>query len=192
MIDFNTFLDDAEYDPLWDTRSLYEKCLKDRITKAARKSENWVTLRLLTDDELQHQDYEQCLQMQSELTELPVFLAESDKEEALAFKETIEQRIGEFEEVKRQKIAQEWLNSLIKLETVETTSLFDARQQLAQLQNLPPYLGNYERNHAEELRITLTQRIDQLSMNDILDRIKHLTTIQQKELLNTLKNMLQG
>ena len=192
LIDFNAFLDDAEYDPLWDTRSLYEKCLEDRITKAARKSEHWVTLRLLTNDELQHQDYEQCLQMQRELTELPVFLAESDKEVALAFKETIEQRIGEFEEVKRQKSAQEWLNSLIRLETVETTSLFDARQQLAQLQNLPSYLGDHERNYAEELRVALTQRVDHLSMDDIINRIQHLTTSQQQELFSKLKNMLHG
>ena len=188
--EFNAFLEQNDYESVWDTEQLYTTILSDRVNSAARKSENWIQIRLLSDKEISEQSYEQCLNHKGELTKLPAFLSDEDRNKALALLTDIEERIAEFEEVKRKESATAWLNTLVKLEDVDSLGQFDIKKQLEMLKKLPDYLGRFEQSYAQELQQQLTKRLDQLSIDDIVDRIQHLNEQQKHEILNQLKGML--
>ena len=190
LVEFNAFLEQDDYESFWDTAALYTAILSERVNTASRKSENWIQIRLLSEKEISEQSYEQCQNQQDELTKLPAFLSDEDRAKALAFLANIEQRIAAFEEVKRKESANAWLNSLVKLEEVETLGQFDIKKQLNMLKMLPDYLGQFEQSYAQKLQQDLTKRLDQLSIDDIVDRIQHLTDQQKHEILNQLKGML--
>ncbi|WP_257279602.1 hypothetical protein [Endozoicomonas sp. ISHI1] len=190
LTEFNTFLEQDDYETFWSIEALYSTILSERVKAAARKSENWIQIRLLSDKELGEQSYEQCLNQKDELTRLPAFLADEDREKALALLSSIEQRISEFEEVKRKESATDWLNSLVKLEEIDSLGQFDIKKQLDMLKKLPDYLGKFEQSYAQELQQHLTKRLDRLSIDDIVERIHHLTDQQKHEILNQLKGML--
>lgn len=190
LTEFAAFLEQDDYESFWDTEQLYKGVLSERVKAAIRKSENWVQIRLLSDDELSQQTLKQCENLKVELSKLPAFLSDENRDQALGLSDGVELRIAEFEEVKRKESATAWLNTLAKLEEVDSLGQFDIKQQLKTLKELPAYLGKFEQSYAQKLQQDLTKRLDQLSIDDIVDRIQHLTDQQKHEILSQLKGML--
>ena len=190
LLEYQAFLEEEDYESFWSAEQLYTRILTDRINAATRKSENWIQFKLLSDDELNQQNFEQCQSLKEEFSKLPSFLSDKDRDQALVLLASVEQRIAEFEEVKRKESATAWLNTLVKLEDIDSLGQFDIKNQLDKLKKLPDYLGRLEQSYAQELQQHLNKRLDQLSIDDIVDRIQHLNDQQKHEILNQLKGML--
>jgi hypothetical protein len=187
---FAQFLDENELDPAWPLESVYKDLAAERVETASRHSSSWLESRMLAPDAVKVMTMSECERLGRELAEPPSFLADRDRAVLDEVRERVEQRIEEMRELERVRSVKKWQSAFTQIEGVETLSKEDIEDLLNLHQTPPVALRSGERGVVAEIVKQLTLRLDSMSIDEILKRIKFLPTDAKRRLRDEINQLL--
>lgn len=181
--------DDDLDPPPWDLRSLYEGLAEERVALARRRSDEWMRPRLRVETDIPTLNLDGARRLMSELSSVPGFLSEADGMALVRILDALEMRISILEAQERQGQLLAWrarFPDLVSVATLERESIIAL---LKALEEPPVPLTGDALTWREQMTLELTGRLDELSLDDLLERIARLTSDMRKRLLMRLQTL---
>ncbi|PZN74908.1 MAG: hypothetical protein DM484_20060 [Candidatus Methylumidiphilus alinenensis] len=189
-IEFAVFLEAREIEPVWDLEVVYQAIATERIGALRRRSSEWLQPRLVLEKQIPQMDQNRCQLLERELAAAPLFLSAEDRQHIERLSNIARQRREELVERQRQAKVTAWQAPLLSLWDIGTLDLHTTEQLLRTLRSPPCELLQQERDAVEPILVSLTARLDQLSVDEIIGRIDRLPIWRQRELLAILSARL--
>ena len=189
---FEVYLDEKETDAIWDISSIYMSLSDEHIAMAKKRSNSWVKQKsklIRTIDEL---DQNYCKSKLKELKECPGYLSQEDKQKIDSLSISLKKRLQDIHEITRLEKVKEWRSELIKLDDVSQLRQNEVEFYLSIANNPPEDVNPKEMEEILLIKNSLVARLDELSVNDILQRIWALPIQKIKEILNAIVGHLKS
>ena len=178
--------DTQEIEPAWDMAALYQALAKERVDATRRRSEEWIKPRQALMGKIAQATAAECDRIQKELAAAPGYLADAHREQVEAMLEALDLRRHALEESARLERLAAWRSQFPALGDIGSLGKLDTEILLKTLQNPPDPLTPEESADMEPIANALVAHYDQMSMNDILARIRRLSEDRQRELIDLL------
>ena len=182
IADFET----QEIAPAWDMGALYQALAKERVEATRRRSEEWIKPRQTLMGKIALASATECDRIQKELAAAPGYLADAHREQIEAMLEAIDLRRHSLAGTARLERLAAWRSRFPELGDIGRLGKLDTEMLLKSLQNPPDPLTPTESAGMEAIAKALVAHYDEMSMNDILARIRRLSDDRQRELIDIL------
>jgi hypothetical protein len=186
-----SYLEEKEIDPAWDLAAIYQAIAAERIDNARRRSSEWVEPRLKLAIEIATSDRVICDALERELSAPPSFLAVEARQQVGALLESIRTRIASLDEQLRQSVVAKWQERFLPLPDVGKLERRETEELLHSLRNPPCTLKSEEVVNINSAIDQLTVRLDEVSVDEIVNRIRRLSVARQREIQVQLFAILQ-
>lgn len=186
------FLEEKEIDPAWTLGIIYRALMDERLAVARRRSAEWVKPRLVLAEKIGSLDRQGCLALIKELEAIPAYLATEDASSVENLLNEVRVRLHELEEQDRQAKISTWRRPFSTLDRVEQFDRQTVEKLLQDLRRPPCELRPDEKAQLTVVEVCLTTRLDQISMDELFDRIERLSSAQRRELLLRLAALCEG
>lgn len=184
------FLVAKEIDPAWNLEAVYQAFATERINTQQRRSTEWILPRRELAEQLQNLDLNRCVAFESELMSAPAYLASDDLEQAEQLLTAIRSRRAELIEQARLAQVKAWQTPFLSLNNIEELDQYETERLLRELRNPPVELRQEEQVLMESTLLRLMNRLDQISLDEIIGRIERLSIDQQRQLFSILSERL--
>jgi ubiquinone biosynthesis protein UbiJ len=185
-------LEEKEIDPAWDLAAIYQAIAAERIANARRRSSEWVEPRLKLAIAIATSDRVICDALERELSAPPTFLAVEARQQVGDLLESIRTRIASLDEQIRQSVVAKWQERFLPLTDVGKLERRETEELLHSLRNPPCKLTSEEVKNVNSAVDQLTVRLDELSVDEIVNRIRRLSVARQKEIQVQLFSILES
>ncbi|CAK0769189.1 conserved hypothetical protein [Gammaproteobacteria bacterium] len=186
------FLEEQDIEPAWNLDGIYQAIAKERIEVIRQKSLAWVRTRLDRTKKIPKMDLPHCNAYEQELLNAPSYLAAEDRQQIEQLLDLVKQRRMELEEQQRRDAVAKWQQGFPAIGEIEKFGKRDTERFLKSLRTPPHELLPAEQAAIAPILAGLTAHLDQISMDDILERIVRLSTERQRQLLLQLSERLKG
>jgi hypothetical protein len=183
------FLESNEIDPAWDLAAIYKSLVNEKLEAARRRSTEWVESRKVSFREIASLDRQRCSGLAQELVSAPASLAVQDATYVCELMEAVKSRLTELDELERCSKVLAWQRKYFDLDNLKQLSSHEAEQLLQGLRTPPCELKPKEQEQLRSIENQLTEYLDQLSLDELVGRIKRLSEIQRHELLKILTEL---
>lgn len=187
-----SFLNENEIDPPWPIEPVYRSVANERMERSLRQSEEWIQPRLSLVDSISEFDMPQCKALEEELTKVPTFLSSKARDTIKALQETLLMQITMLEERSRKASIDQWMSQFPHLAEIAELGRNESERSLQYANSCPYELNLIEAGQVQEITHALTERIDQLGIEDLFNRIKQLSTERQLELKELLSSLISA
>ncbi|MGZ8250289.1 MAG: hypothetical protein ACXW17_19180, partial [Methylomagnum sp.] len=184
------FLEANEIDPAWSLEPIYQAIATDRITAQQRRSTEWILPRRELTNQFQSMDLNRCSALERELMAAPTYLASDDREQAERLLTAIQNRRMELLEEARRSQVVAWQAPFLSFGNIEAMDQYETERLLKKLRNPPVELRPEEQVSVEAILLRLMNRLDQISLNEIIGRIERLSVDQQRQVFSILSERL--
>ena len=192
LVALNALLAEEEMEPAWDIRGVFQALANERIAAAYRRSVHWLAPYQALPKPIDQMDQRDCQALEQELQTAPGYLADADRAQVDRLLNVVRQRFLALAEQARQAQMAAWQQPFLVLENVDDLSRYETEQLLKVLQQPPYELRLVEQTGLEPVRMKLTAHLDQISMNELIQRIFQLSLDRQQQLLNLLLEQLKA
>jgi hypothetical protein len=175
-----------EIEPAWDLAAVYQALVQERVAAAERRSEEWIKPRRPLRDVIARADATECERVEHELAGAPAYLARAHQEEVVAMREALAQRRTVLEAEARAARVQRWWEQFPAVDAVAQLDKHRTEQLLQALREPPDPLTAAEQAALEPIGNALHAHYDQMSLDEILARIRRLSQARQRELYGML------
>ena len=179
-------------EPAWDIRRVFQALANEQIAAAYRRSVHWLARYQVLPKPIDQMDQRDCQALEQELQTAPGYLADADRAQVDRLLNAVRQRFLALAEQARQAQLAAWQQPFLVLENVDDLSRYETEQLLKVLQQPPHELRLAEQTALEPVRMKLTAHLDQISMNELIQRIFQLPLDRQQQLLNLLLEQLKA
>jgi hypothetical protein len=190
MPQLSDFLAIREIDPAWNLEAIYQAIATERINAQQRRSTEWMLPRRELAEQLQNLDLNRCIAFERELMAAPAYLASDDREQAGRLLMAIRSRRAELIEQARLAQVKAWQTPFLSLHNIEELDQYKTERLLRELRNPPVELRQEEQVLMEPTLLRLMNRLDQISLDEIIGRIERLSMDQQRQLISILSERL--
>jgi hypothetical protein len=187
-----SFLDDKEIEPAWDLQAIYKSLVAERINTVRKRSSDWLSPRMHLVEELETLDLVHCADLEKELIAAPSYLSYDEQSKVANYLEDVRTRCAELTEELRLSKFEDWQQQFLSLEGIDNLTKYESERLLKSLNNPPVELTKSEQESLQSIEARLTSHIDQISMDDILDRIEKLPMEMQRNLIQLLSERLSA
>lgn len=184
------FLEKEDIEPAWDLSAIYQALADERVGALRRRSSEWVTPRLALAGQIDGMDQTRCRTLEHELISAPRYLSADDRGQIEYLLEAVRQRRAKIDEQQRRAEVAAWKGSFPVVADIGKLDRQATEQFLKVLRNPPHELLPAEQAEARLVLDRLTERLDQLSMDEIMERIGRLPVEQQRRLVALLSERL--
>lgn len=191
LTDLDAFLKEKEIDPAWDMTAIYSSLVRERVQMARRRSAEWVRPRVALLEQVRALDRQRCQAIERELVAAPAFLSAEDHGYVEQLLDLVRQRREELDEQERRATVARWQKRYLELGDADRLGRHETEQLLLELRNPPCALRQEELALVVPIAARLTARLDQLSMDELVARIRQLSKEQQSQLLSLLSTLLR-
>jgi hypothetical protein len=179
-------LEQEEIDPAWALDEVYQALVTERVGAAERRSAEWIKARRSLAAAIERADSAECERVAQELKHAPGYLSGTHREEVERLSEALSRRRAALDAAARAERVQQWRQSMPALDAVAGLDKHQTQALLQRLQTPPDALTVEERAELEPLAAALHAHYDQMSIDEILGRIRRLSEVRQRELLELL------
>jgi len=179
-------LEQEEIDPAWALDEVYQALVAERVAAAERRSKEWIKARRALATVIARANPVECERVAHELEHAPGYLAAAHQQEVEQLREALAQRRAALDESARNERVQQWRQSLPTAGAVTGLDKHQTQAVLQALQTPPDPLTVEERAELEPIAAALHAHYDQMSIDEILSRIRRLSVTRQRELLGLL------
>ena len=180
---------DIEPPMQWDLETTYRALAAERVDTARRRSADWLRPRLLNDDAIAQMDQARCEALVRELTNAPGYLADAERSVVARQLTALRQRQARLAEQARAAKVTAWMKQLSPAEKPAALDRAGTDALLKTLENPPCPLAPDEASWQRKVVAGLMARLDELSLDDLLERITRLSPEMREQLLNRLQNL---
>ncbi|KAA6182250.1 hypothetical protein F2Q65_18185 [Thiohalocapsa marina] len=166
----------------WNIEAIYRALAAERVEGLHRRSADWVKPRLGLVATIQKANAAECERIERELVAAPAYLSGEDQERVERLLEAVHQRLSVLTEAERARRVADWLARFPTPEAVDALDRHGTEALLKQLQSPPDDLSAAERARLDPVATALAAHYDQMSMDDILARIRRLSLERQQRL----------
>jgi hypothetical protein len=188
--ELSDFLAAKEIDPAWNLEAIYQAIAAERINAQKRRSTEWILPRRELAEQLQNLDLNRCIAFEREIMAAPAYLASDDREQAERLLIAIRSRRAELIEQARFAQVKAWQTPFLSLNNIEELDQYETERLLRELRNPPVELRQEEQVLMEPTLLRLMNRLDQISLDEIIGRIERLSMDQQRQLISILSERL--
>jgi hypothetical protein len=188
--ELNILLDAKEIEPAWDLSLVYNFLVAERISRAMKRSSEWLSSRMQFVEELNVLDLVQCTNLKRELIAAPGYLSNADQCMVNDYLIAVNNRCTDLTEVLRLSKFEDWRQRFKSLEKIDKLPKYDTEQLLKDLNNPPVELTKDERESLQPIETQLNSHIDQISMDEILGRIEKLSNESKHQLFAILSERM--
>ena len=185
-------LEQEEIDPAWALDQVYQMLVLERVAAAERRSEDWIKARRSLATAIARANQAECERVGHELEHAPGYLAAAHQEEVDRLREALAQRRAALDAAARAERVQQWWRSFPAADSVAGLDKHETQALLQALANPPDPLTAEERADLEPIAAALHAHYDQMSIDEILGRIRRLSETRQRELLGLLAAELRA
>lgn len=185
----NSFLEDNDIDSIWSVEEVYKALADERIDRVTRLSEEWMQPRKNLFEKIEKCDLSQCKELEIELANTPAFLSSEARNTVKSLQNLLSTRVELLEEQARKEIVAQWLKKFPGLFEISTLQLHECEKHLKYISDYPCELTLQEIEQVQTMSKTLTNRIDQLSVEELFNRVKRLSDKHKMELLQLLESL---
>ncbi|NBC48027.1 MAG: hypothetical protein GVY22_08560, partial [Gammaproteobacteria bacterium] len=175
-----------EIEPVWDLAAVYQALVQERVAAAERRSEDWIKPRRPLRDVIARANAAECERLAHELDGAPGYLAQAHQEEIAAMREALAQRRAALDAEARAARVQRWREQFPAADAVARLDKHRTEQLLQALREPPDPLTAAEQAALEPIGNALHAHYDQMSLDEILARIRRLSQVRQRELYGML------
>ena len=191
LAELNAFLAEEEMEPAWNISTVFQELANERIAAARRRSTHWLAPYQTLPEQIEQMEQQDCRAIQQELQTAPGYLAEADRAQIEQLLNIVKQRLEKLEEQARQAQLTAWQQPFLALGNINNLSRYETEQLLKDLQHPPYELRPAELAVLEPVQKQLTAHLDQLSIDELIQRIAQLPIARQRQLLNLLLEQLK-
>lgn len=188
--ELNGFLEAQEIEPTWDLEAIYQAIAAERVAAQERRSEEWILPRRELADQLPSIDLNRCSELERELMAVPAYLSTNDKNRAGKLLNLVGNRRAELIEQTRRSRVVSWQARYLSLGNIEDMGKHETECLLKELRTPPVELTMEEEAIIEPVLLHLMERLDQISLDEILGRIERLSSEQQRQIFLILSERL--
>jgi hypothetical protein len=175
-----------EIEPAWDLAAVYQALVQERVAAAERRSADWIKPRRPLRDAIARANAAECERLEHELGGAPGYLARAHQEEVAAMREALAQRRAALDAEARAARVQHWREQFPAADAVGRLDKHRTELLLQALRKPPDPLTAAEEAALEPIGNALHAHYDQISLDDILARIRRLSQARQRELYGLL------
>jgi hypothetical protein len=190
--DLRIWLEQMDIEPpmQWDLETIYRALAAEQVDGARRRSTDWLRPRLLDDDAIAQMDQARCDALVQELADAPGYLADADSGVVARQLAALRQRQATLAEQARAAKVAAWRAQLAPAEQPAALDRAGTEALLKTLENPPSPLAPDEASWQRAVVAGLTARLDELSLDDLLERIARLSRELRGQLLHRLQELV--
>ena len=190
--DLQVWLEQMDIEPpmQWDLETIYRALAAEQVEGARRRSTDWLRPRLLDDDAIAQMDQARCDALVQELANAPGYLADADASVVARQLAALRQRQATLAEQARAAKVAAWRAQLAPAQQPAALDRASTEALLKTLENPPCLLAPDETSWQRTVAAGLTARLDELSLDDLLERIARLSPELRGQLLNRLQELV--
>ncbi|MEA1052177.1 hypothetical protein U5801_20540 [Lamprobacter modestohalophilus] len=175
-----------EIEPAWEMAALYQALAKERVEATQRRSEDWIKPRQQLTSTIAKATAADCDRIEKELAAAPGYLADAHREQVEALRETLELRRQALDNEARLGRLAKWRSQFPATEDIGNLSKPETEFLLKALESPPDSLTAAESAELAPITNALAAHYDQMSMDDIVARIRRLSQERRRELMALL------
>lgn len=184
------FLEAQEIEPTWDIEAIYQAIAAERVVAQERRSAEWILPRRELADQLPSMDLNRCSEFERELMAAPAYLNANDQSQTGQLLNLVQSRRAELIEQTRRSRVVSWQARYLSLGNIEDMGKHETECLLKELRTPPVELTMEEQAIIEPVLLRLMERLDQISLDEIIGRIERLSSEQQRQIFLILSERL--
>ena len=182
--ELHTLLTEKDIEPTWDLATIFQALADERLDAARQRSTDWLQPRVLK--AIDTLNAAQCREFEQELQAAPSYLSSADRMQVEQLLETVRRQRSRLEEQARRARVGTWLRGFLAINDVSTLDKDQTQRLLQALRHPPDELRPEERAILQPITTQLTAHLDQMSLDEIINRIEQLPVARQRQLLALL------
>ncbi len=190
MDELTEYLDSKVIDPAWDIEAIYHALAKERIDAIKKKSIDWLDRRNQLMDRIETLVLNEVEALNKDLMSPPVYISNDHLSRIQEHQVLSGECVCILKEELRRSTASSWQKPFYKLKNIEGMTKYEIEKVLKALTNPPVALTVEEKQSLAKVEETLVFRLDQMSVNEIINRIEKLSVKAKTEIFNLLKRFL--
>ncbi|MEI6414682.1 MAG: hypothetical protein WCP34_10555, partial [Pseudomonadota bacterium] len=190
--ELGNFLKEQDIDAAWNLEGIYQAIAKARIEALRQKSSAWIRPRLERAGQIPKMDSLHCRAYEQELLSVPPYLAAKDRRQVEQLLQLVKQRRETLDELQRRNAVAKWKQGFPAMDSIDPLNRHETERLLKNMDTPPCELLPEEQAAMTPTRARLIAHLDQMSMDDILERIERLSAERQRQLLLLLSERLKG
>ncbi|EJE4210116.1 hypothetical protein M3899_004633, partial [Vibrio parahaemolyticus] len=185
---FLSHLEEKDIEVAW-CESIYQALSSEKIRKAYQCSKEWAEIRYFEKPQILALNEEKARSLQREISAMPTFLSDIDRERLQQMLETISTHLYSLEENKRREEVEDWFNQFEGVD-INVLEQHEITRSLKVLSSPPHLLDKEQSLQVRRLEQQLQSTLDRISVADILQRIAQLPHEIQREIISTIETTL--
>lgn len=173
-------------DPKWDLQVLYDHMIEAKVSAVRQRSKEWMHSRLHLEAEIPGLNIERVRHLKSELDNPPVYISAAERVVLERLVDTLERRQGELEEEDRKARIEAWKGGFPGHTAIATLTRAEVERFLSSLESPSIPLSEDLLKWRDELTNRLSERLDEISLDDLVRRIERLSPTLRAQLLKRL------
>jgi hypothetical protein len=186
FIELGSLLEEKDIDAAWDLEKIYSALMNERVVKAKKRSEAWFSVRCLDEDRVSKLNVAACVTLENELVSAPNFLSDAESEKVRNLLNSVSNRRTELEESDRRERVTSWQMKFLNLSDIQSLSKHETEQLLRSMHNPPYELLSHEYASLQRVEIILNTHLDQMSIEELVERISRLSEEAQRKLVQLI------
>ncbi|WP_281715757.1 hypothetical protein [Alteromonas sp. CyTr2] len=182
---FSKTLEEQDLEPAWPD-NIYEILAHERINNLVKQSNNWVLSRTTNISEINQLSKLQCVELKRELEAAPGFLTEHDRKTVADLLSELDGRLDAIERDENFQNNHNWLSQFPSSERIANLNQAETNKWLQRAEAVPSSMDESGWEKIDKIQKELKSRLDNLSAEDIIQRIIQLPERQQREVLELL------
>ena len=190
MAELRDFLEVQEIEQTWDLEAIYQAIAAERVAAQERRSSEWMLPRREIAERLPTLDASQCAAFERELMAVPVYLSANDRDQVGQLLLSAQNHRAELMEQARRSQVVSWQTRYLSLGNIKDMNQQETERLIKELRTPPVELTMEEQAIIEPVLSRLIERLDQISLDEIIGRIERLSAEQQRQILLILSERL--
>jgi hypothetical protein len=184
--------EEHDVEPLWSFEDVYTDFFKSQISLKKDQAELWLRSLSGIEKEIENISLHECQSRLEALTaHLPIYLSETDLVRVETMSGLLREQIRAIEHDKAWEESRRWIESFSGVkESLATLSEPECRKILFHLEAMPDPLTDAENAEAKNLVLLVENRLDELGISGVLERIMRLKEHQISRLFIKIKSLM--
>lgn len=174
----------------WDLQEIYEHIINDKVAAVRQRSKEWMHSRLQLEAKVPELSIDRVKHLNIELGNAPAYLSADDREVLNRLLNALEKRQDKLEAEIRLARLKAWQAEFPHISTISTLGRAEVERFLSNLESPPAPLSEDELKWRHDLNNHLSQRLDEISLDDLVRRIERLSPTLRARLLKQLRTMI--
>jgi hypothetical protein len=184
-------LEAQDIEAAWDLETIYRQLMQERLNLAQQRSTDWLALRVNLAKDLNSWSLERCLEFAQDLENRPLYLSHEHRFKAQNLLEQLQIRVSHLREQKQAQLVDTWLKKIQTMPDIAELSRQELENWLKIIQSPPSAIQPKDMIALRILEEKLLTQLDQLSLDDMMNRINRLPLGVKRQLYELLQDALQ-